>query len=246
MGNYSIRIHAMVSLAVLSILASGCTAQSPQNIQTSVTQPSPYAQRVPVMAPSPSPPAVTDSFLMAVEDILTIQGRGVIAMGVVERGKLKVGEPVEIVGIKPTKQTIVTGVEMFKKITDEAVAGETVGLLLRGVERQDIERGQVIAKPGSIKPYTKFKATIDMLKKEEAGRTTPLFTGYKPQIYLRTTDVTGVVELPAGIKMVEPGAKSILVTIELIASMALEKGQVFKIREGGRTVGAGQVIEIIN
>ena len=234
-----------VSVAILNILLSGCSGKS-RSMQPSATQPSPYTQKVPVMAASPSPPAVTDPFLMAVEDIIPIYGRGVLAMGEVERGKLKVGEPVEIVGIKQTKQTIVTGVEAFKRITDEAVTGDHVGLLLRGMGRQDVERGQVIATPGSIEPHTKFKATIDLLTKEEGGRTTPFFTGYKPQIYLRTTDVTGVVNLPDGVNMIQPGAKSIQVTIELIAPMAIEKGQTFRIREGGPTIGTGQVIEIIN
>src|SRR6188474_859679 len=183
-------------------------------------------------------------FLMPVEDIFTIQGRGTVATGRVERGKVKVNENVEIVGIRPTKTTVVTGVEMFKKLLDEGVAGDNVGLLLRGVERKDIERGQVIAKPGSITPHTKFKAEAYVLTKEEGGRHTPFFTGYRPQFYFRTTDVTGVAHLPAGVEMVMPG-DNVAMEIELIAPIAMEKGLRFAIREGGRTVGAGTVSDIV-
>jgi elongation factor Tu len=183
-------------------------------------------------------------FLMPVEDIFTIQGRGTVATGRVERGKVKVNETVEIVGIKDTVKTVVTGVEMFKKLLDEGTAGDNVGLLLRGVERKDIERGQVIAKPGSITPHTKFKAEAYVLTKEEGGRHTPFFTGYRPQFYFRTTDVTGVAHLPAGVEMVMPG-DNVAMEIELIAPIAMEKGLRFAIREGGRTVGAGTVSEIV-
>jgi elongation factor Tu len=183
-------------------------------------------------------------FLMPVEDIFTIQGRGTVATGRVERGKVKVNETVEIVGIRPTTKTVVTGVEMFKKLLDEGTAGDNVGLLLRGVERKDIERGQVIAKPGSITPHTKFKAEAYVLTKEEGGRHTPFFTGYRPQFYFRTTDVTGVAHLPEGVEMVMPG-DNVAMTIELIAPIAMEKGLRFAIREGGRTVGAGTVSEVI-
>ncbi|HET7112422.1 MAG TPA: elongation factor Tu [Pyrinomonadaceae bacterium] len=183
-------------------------------------------------------------FLMPVEDIFTIQGRGTVATGRVERGKVKVNETVEIVGIRPTTKTVVTGVEMFKKLLDEGVAGDNVGLLLRGIERKDIERGQVIAKPGSITPHTKFKAEAYVLTKEEGGRHTPFFTGYRPQFYFRTTDVTGVAHLPEGVEMVMPG-DNVAMTIELIAPIAMEKGLRFAIREGGRTVGAGTVSEVI-
>jgi len=183
-------------------------------------------------------------FLMPVEDIFTIQGRGTVATGRVERGKVKVNEQVEIVGIRPTSKTVVTGVEMFKKLLDEGVAGDNVGLLLRGIERKDIERGQVIAKPGSITPHTKFKAEAYVLTKEEGGRHTPFFTGYRPQFYFRTTDVTGVAHLPAGVEMVMPG-DNIAMEIELIAPIAMEKGLRFAIREGGRTVGAGTVSEVV-
>jgi elongation factor Tu len=183
-------------------------------------------------------------FLMPVEDIFTIQGRGTVATGRVERGKVKVNETVEVVGIKPTRSTVVTGVEMFKKLLDEGVAGDNVGLLLRGVERKDIERGQVIAKPGSITPHTKFKAEAYVLTKEEGGRHTPFFTGYRPQFYFRTTDVTGVAQLPTGVEMVMPG-DNVAMDIELITPIAMEKGLRFAIREGGRTVGAGTITEVI-
>jgi len=183
-------------------------------------------------------------FLMPVEDIFTIQGRGTVATGRVERGKVKVNESVEIVGIRPTKTTVVTGVEMFKKLLDEGVAGDNVGLLLRGVERRDIERGQVISKPGSITPHTKFKAEAYVLTKEEGGRHTPFFTGYRPQFYFRTTDVTGVATLPQGVEMVMPG-DNVAMDVELITPIAMEKGLRFAIREGGRTVGAGTISEVI-
>jgi len=183
-------------------------------------------------------------FLMPVEDIFTIQGRGTVATGRVERGVVKVNETVEVVGIRPTIKTVVTGVEMFKKLLDEGVAGDNVGLLLRGVERKDIERGQVISKPGSITPHTKFKAEAYVLTKEEGGRHTPFFTGYRPQFYFRTTDVTGVATLPTGVEMVMPG-DNVAMDIELIAPIAMEKGLRFAIREGGRTVGAGTVSEVV-
>jgi elongation factor Tu len=193
----------------------------------------------------PTPARETDKpFLMPVEDIFTIQGRGTVATGRIERGIVKVNETVEIIGIRDTRSTVVTGVEMFKKLLDEGVAGDNVGLLLRGVDRKDIERGQVIAKPGSITPHTKFKAEAYVLTKEEGGRHTPFFTGYRPQFYFRTTDVTGVAHLPAGVEMVMPG-DNIQMEIELIAPIAMEKGLRFAIREGGRTVGAGTVTEIV-
>jgi elongation factor Tu len=193
----------------------------------------------------PTPERDVDKpFLMPVEDIFTIQGRGTVATGRVERGKVKVNEAVEIVGIRPTTKTVVTGVEMFKKLLDEGVAGDNVGLLLRGVERKDIERGQVVSKPGSITPHTKFKAEAYVLTKEEGGRHTPFFTGYRPQFYFRTTDVTGVAHLPEGVEMVMPG-DNIQMDIELIAPIAMEKGLRFAIREGGRTVGAGTVAEVV-
>jgi elongation factor Tu len=187
---------------------------------------------------------VEKPFLMPVEDIFTIQGRGTVATGRVERGRVKVNETVEIIGIRPTRNTVVTGVEMFKKLLDEGVAGDNVGLLLRGIDRKDIERGQVIAKPGSITPHTKFKAEAYVLTKEEGGRHTPFFTGYRPQFYFRTTDVTGVAHLPEGVEMVMPG-DNVAMEIELIAPIAMEKGLRFAIREGGRTVGAGTVSDIV-
>jgi elongation factor Tu len=193
----------------------------------------------------PTPARDTDKpFLMPVEDIFTIQGRGTVATGRIERGIVKVNEAVEIVGIKATRNSVCTGVEMFKKLLDEGRAGDNVGLLLRGVERKEIERGQVIAKPGSITPHTKFKAEAYVLTKEEGGRHTPFFTGYRPQFYFRTTDVTGVAHLPSGVEMVMPG-DNIQMEIELIAPIAMEKGLRFAIREGGRTVGAGTVSDIV-
>ena len=193
----------------------------------------------------PTPARETEKpFLMPVEDIFTIQGRGTVATGRIERGIVKINETVEIVGIKDTRNTVCTGVEMFKKLLDEGVAGDNVGLLLRGVDRKDIERGQVIAKPGTITPHKKFKAEAYVLTKEEGGRHTPFFTGYRPQFYFRTTDVTGVAHLPEGVEMVMPG-DNIQMEIELINSIAMEKGLRFAIREGGRTVGAGTVTEIV-
>jgi elongation factor Tu len=193
----------------------------------------------------PTPARQIDKpFLMPVEDIFSISGRGTVATGRVERGIVKVGETVEIVGIRDTRSTVVTGVEMFKKLLDEGRAGDNVGLLLRGVDRKEIERGQVIAKPGSIKPHTKFKAEAYILTKEEGGRHTPFFTGYRPQFYFRTTDVTGVAHLPEGVEMVMPG-DNIAMEIELITPIAMEKGLRFAIREGGRTVGAGTISDIV-
>jgi elongation factor Tu len=193
----------------------------------------------------PTPQRDTEKpFLMPVEDIFTIQGRGTVATGRIERGRVKVNEAVEIIGIRPTRNTVVTGVEMFKKLLDEGVAGDNVGLLLRGVERRDVERGQVIAKPGSITPHTRFRAEAYVLTKEEGGRHTPFFTGYRPQFYFRTTDVTGVAHLPEGVEMVMPG-DNVAMEVELITPIALEKGLRFAIREGGRTVGAGTVSDII-
>ncbi len=184
-------------------------------------------------------------FLMPIEDIFTISGRGTVATGRVERGKVKVGEDVEIVGLRPEAQKkVVTGVEMFKKLLDEGVAGDNVGILLRGTDRADVERGMVLAKPGSITPHTKFKGEVYVLTKEEGGRHTPFFTGYRPQFYFRTTDVTGVATLPEGVEMVMPGDNTQM-SVDLITPIAMEKGLRFAIREGGRTVGAGTVTEII-
>ena len=183
-------------------------------------------------------------FLMPVEDIFTISGRGTVATGRIERGKIRVGDEVEIVGLRPTVKRVVTGVEMFKKILDEGIAGDNVGLLLRGTEKHEVERGQVIAAPGSITPHTHFKAQVYVLTKEEGGRHTPFFSGYRPQFYFRTTDVTGVAELPEGTEMVMPG-DNVNLSVKLITPIAMEKGLRFAIREGGRTVGAGTITDII-
>jgi elongation factor Tu len=194
----------------------------------------------------PTPQREIDKpFLMPIEDIFTIQGRGTVATGRIERGVINVNEPVEIVGIRETRSTVVTGVEMFKKLLDQGQAGDNVGLLLRGIERKEIERGQVIAKPGTITPHTRFKAEAYVLTKEEGGRHTPFFSGYRPQFYFRTTDVTGVAKLPDGVEMVMPG-DNVQMEVELIAPIAMEKGLRFAIREGGRTVGAGTVTEILD
>jgi elongation factor Tu len=187
---------------------------------------------------------VDKDFLMAVEDVFLITGRGTVATGRVERGRVKVGDAVEIVGIKPTKDSVVTGVEMFRKLMDDAQAGDNIGALLRGVDKKDIERGQVLAKPKSINPHKKFKGEVYVLTKEEGGRHTPFFNGYKPQFFFRTTDVTGSVKMPAGVEMVMPG-DNITMEIELIVPVAMEKELRFAIREGGHTVGAGVVTEII-
>jgi elongation factor Tu len=193
----------------------------------------------------PEPERDTDRpFLMPVEDVFSIPGRGTVATGRIERGIVKVGEEIEIVGIKDTVKTVVTGVEMFRKILDEGQAGDNVGLLLRGIKKEDIERGQVICKPGSITPHTKFKSNVYVLSKEEGGRHTPFFKGYRPQFYFRTTDVTGSVILPEGTEMVMPG-DNVELQGELITPIAMEKELRFAIREGGRTVGAGVVTEII-
>ena len=193
----------------------------------------------------PLPPRETDKpFLMPIEDVFTITGRGTVVTGRVERGMLKLNDEVEIVGIKPTKKTVVTGIEMFRKQLDYAEAGDNAGVLLRGISREEVERGQVLAKPGSVTPHHKFKATVYVLSKEEGGRHTPFFTNYRPQFYFRTTDVTGVITLPEGTEMVMPG-DNVNIEVELIHPIALEQGTKFSIREGGRTVGAGNVTEIL-
>jgi elongation factor Tu len=188
--------------------------------------------------------AVEGSFLMPVEDVFSISGRGTVVTGRVERGMIKVGEEIEIVGLKPTTKTVCTGVEMFRKLLDEGQAGDNVGILLRGTKREEVERGQVLAKPGSITPHTKFTAEIYVLSKEEGGRHTPFFNGYRPQFYFRTTDVTGSIELAQGTEMVMPG-DNVSITVQLIQPIAMEEGLRFAIREGGRTVGAGVVAKII-
>jgi elongation factor Tu len=188
--------------------------------------------------------AIDGAFLMPVEDVFSISGRGTVVTGRIERGVVKVGEELEIVGIKPTLKTTCTGVEMFRKLLDQGQAGDNVGVLLRGTKREEVERGQVLCKPGSIKPHTKFTAEIYVLGKDEGGRHTPFFQGYRPQFYFRTTDVTGAVELPAGTEMVMPG-DNVSITVNLINPIAMEEGLRFAIREGGRTVGAGVVAKII-
>ena len=193
--------------------------------------------------PTPERP-IDQPFLMPVEDVFTITGRGTVATGRVERGVVKIQDEVEIVGIKPINKSVVTGVEMFRKLLDQAEAGDNIGVLLRGIDRKDIERGQVLAKPGTIHPHTKFTSQVYVLTKEEGGRHTPFFNGYRPQFYFRTTDVTGVINLPAGTEMVMPG-DNVDMEIELITPIAIEKGLRFAIREGGRTVGSGVVADII-
>jgi elongation factor Tu len=189
--------------------------------------------------------ALDKPFLMPIEDIFSIQGRGTVVTGRIEKGIVKVGEEVEIVGFRDTRKTVVTGVEMFRKLLDSGMAGDNVGLLLRGIDKDDVERGQVLAKPGSIKPHTKFMGSVYVLSKEEGGRHTPFFKGYRPQFYFRTTDVTGVCELPEGVEMVMPG-DNVTMTVELITPVAMDKGLRFAIREGGRTVGAGTVTEVVS
>ena len=194
--------------------------------------------------PTPDRP-VDQPFLMPIEDVMTISGRGTVVTGRVERGTVKLQDEVEIVGLsKESKKTTITGVEMFRKILDQAEAGDNIGALLRGIQRSEVERGQVLAKPGTIHPHTKFKAQVYVLTKEEGGRHTPFFNGYRPQFYFRTTDVTGVIELAAGTEMVMPG-DNVDMTIELITPIAIEKGLRFAIREGGRTVGSGVVVDIL-
>ena len=183
-------------------------------------------------------------FLMSIEDVFTISGRGTVVTGRVERGRLNLNDEVEIVGLRDTKKTVVTGIEMFRKSLDYAESGDNAGVLLRGISREDVERGQVLAKPGSVTPHHKFKAAVYVLSKEEGGRHTPFFTNYRPQFYFRTTDVTGVIELPAGVEMVMPG-DNVDITVDLISTVAIENGTKFSIREGGRTVGSGVVSEII-
>jgi elongation factor Tu len=188
--------------------------------------------------------AIDKDFLMPIEDIFSISGRGTVVTGRVERGIVKVGDEVEIIGIRPTAKTVVTGVEMFRKLLDQGQAGDNIGVLLRGTKKDEVERGQVLAKPGSITPHTRFKGEVYVLTKEEGGRHTPFFNGYRPQFYFRTTDVTGVAKLPAGTEMVMPG-DNVNLEVELISPIAMEKGVRFAIREGGRTVGAGTVTEIV-
>jgi elongation factor Tu len=226
-------------LPVVRVSALGALNGNPEGVE-SVTK---LMEALDTYIPVPERD-VDKPFLMPIEDVFSISGRGTVVTGRIERGTVKVGEEIEIIGFKPTEKKVVTGVEMFRKLLDSGQAGDNVGILLRGVEKEDVERGQVLAKPGSIKPHTKFKAEVVVLTKEEGGRHTPFFNGYRPQFYLRTTDVTGTLNLNEGVEMIMPGDNT-SVTVELIAPVALEKGARFAIREGGRTVGAGSVTEII-
>jgi elongation factor Tu len=223
----------------------GSALKALQGDQSEIGEPSIFrlADALDTYIPQPER-ALDGAFLMPVEDVFSISGRGTVVTGRIERGIVKVGEELEIVGIKPTLKTTCTGVEMFRKLLDQGQAGDNVGVLLRGTKREEVERGQVLCKPGSIKPHTKFTAEIYVLSKDEGGRHTPFFQGYRPQFYFRTTDVTGAVELPAGTEMVMPG-DNVSVTVALIAPIAMEEGLRFAIREGGRTVGAGVVAKII-
>jgi elongation factor Tu len=223
----------------------GSALKALEGDQSDIGEPSIYKLAAALDSYIPEPQrAVDGAFLMPVEDVFSISGRGTVVTGRVERGVIKVGEDIEIVGLRPTTKTVCTGVEMFRKLLDQGQAGDNVGVLLRGTKREEVERGQVLAKPGSITPHTKFTAEIYVLGKEEGGRHTPFFQGYRPQFYFRTTDVTGAIELPAGTEMVMPG-DNVSVTVNLIAPIAMEEGLRFAIREGGRTVGAGVVAKII-
>jgi len=223
----------------------GSALKALQGDQSEIGEPSIFrlAEALDTYIPEPKR-ALDGAFLMPVEDVFSISGRGTVVTGRIERGIIKVGEEIEIVGLKPTLKTICTGVEMFRKLLDQGQAGDNVGVLLRGTKREEVERGQVLCKPGSIKPHTKFTAEIYVLSKDEGGRHTPFFQGYRPQFYFRTTDVTGAVELPSGTEMVMPG-DNVSVTVALIAPIAMEEGLRFAIREGGRTVGAGVVAKVI-
>jgi elongation factor Tu len=226
-------------------IVRGSALKALEGDKSAIGEPSIHALMAAVDSYIPTPVrAVEQPFLMPVEDVFTISGRGTVATGRVERGKVNVGEAVEVVGFRDTQNTTVTGVEMFRKLLDEGQAGDNVGLLLRGLKRTDIERGQVLAKPKSITPHKKFTGEIYVLKKEEGGRHKPFFAGYRPQFYFRTTDVTGQIFLPTGMEMVMPGDR-VTVDIELITPVAMEKQLRFAIREGGRTVGAGVVIQIL-
>jgi elongation factor Tu len=226
-------------------IIKGSALKALEGDQSEIGEPSIFrlAEALDSYIPTPER-AVDGTFLMPVEDVFSISGRGTVVTGRVERGIVKVGDEIEIVGIKPTIKTTCTGVEMFRKLLDQGQAGDNVGVLLRGTKREEVERGQVLAKPGSINPHTKFSAEIYVLSKEEGGRHTPFFNGYRPQFYFRTTDVTGSIDLPAGTEMVMPG-DNVSITVSLIAPIAMEEGLRFAVREGGRTVGAGVVAKII-
>ncbi|QNM97156.1 elongation factor Tu [Chitinimonas koreensis] len=226
-------------------IVKGSALKALEGDQSEIGEPAIFALAAALDSYIPTPErAVDGAFLMPVEDVFSISGRGTVVTGRVERGIVKVGEEIEIVGLKPTVKTTCTGVEMFRKLLDQGQAGDNIGALLRGTKREDVERGQVLAKPGSITPHTKFSGSVYVLSKDEGGRHTPFFNGYRPQFYFRTTDVTGAVELPAGTEMVMPG-DNVEVVVSLIAPIAMEQGLRFAIREGGRTVGAGVVAKII-
>ncbi|HEY9100802.1 elongation factor Tu, partial [Chitinimonas sp.] len=226
-------------------IIKGSALKALEGDQSEIGEPAIFALAAALDSYIPTPErAIDGAFLMPVEDVFSISGRGTVVTGRVERGIIKVGEEIEIVGIKPTVKTTCTGVEMFRKLLDQGQAGDNIGALLRGTKREDVERGQVLAKPGSITPHTKFSGSVYVLSKDEGGRHTPFFNGYRPQFYFRTTDVTGAVELPAGTEMVMPG-DNVEVVVALIAPIAMEQGLRFAIREGGRTVGAGVVAKII-
>ncbi len=226
-------------------IIKGSALKALEGDQSEIGEPSIFALADALDSYIPEPErAVDGAFLMPVEDVFSISGRGTVVTGRVERGIVKVGDEIEIVGIKPTVKTTCTGVEMFRKLLDQGQAGDNVGVLLRGTKREEVERGQVLAKPGSINPHTKFTAEIYVLSKDEGGRHTPFFNGYRPQFYFRTTDVTGSIDLPAGTEMVMPG-DNVSITVSLIAPIAMEEGLRFAVREGGRTVGAGVVAKII-
>jgi len=226
-------------------IVKGSAVKAVQGDQSDIGEPAilRLAEALDTYIPTPER-AIDGAFIMPVEDVFSISGRGTVVTGRIERGIVKVGDELEIVGLKPTLKTTCTGVEMFRKLLDQGQAGDNVGVLLRGTKREEVERGQVLAKPGSITPHTKFTAEIYVLGKDEGGRHTPFFQGYRPQFYFRTTDVTGAVELPAGTEMVMPG-DNVSITVNLIAPIAMEEGLRFAIREGGRTVGAGVVAKII-
>lgn len=226
-------------------IITGSALKALEGDQSEIGQPSIFklAEALDTYIPEPER-AIDGAFIMPVEDVFSISGRGTVVTGRVERGVIKVGEEMEIVGLRPTIKTVCTGVEMFRKLLDQGQAGDNVGVLLRGTKREEVERGQVLAKPGSILPHTKFTAEIYVLSKEEGGRHTPFFAGYRPQFYFRTTDVTGSIELPAGTEMVMPG-DNVSVTVNLIAPIAMDEGLRFAIREGGRTVGAGVVAKVL-
>jgi elongation factor Tu len=227
------------TLPVVRVSAMGALNGDPAGVESILKLMEALDEHVPI------PQRQTDKpFLMPIEDVFSISGRGTVVTGRVDRGRVKVGEDVEIVGFRPTMKKVVTGVEMFRKLLDEGTAGDNIGVLLRGTEKDDVERGQVLAKPGSITPHTKFKAEVYVLNKEEGGRHTPFFNGYRPQFYIRTTDVTGSMYLAEGVEMIMPGDNT-SITAELITPVAIEKGSRFAIREGGRTVGAGTITEIL-